>query len=20
VYDVWIDLWGQPFADEQVKG
>jgi hypothetical protein len=19
VYDVWVDLWGQPFADEQVK-
>jgi hypothetical protein len=19
LYDVWVDLWGQPFADEQVK-
>jgi hypothetical protein len=19
VYDVWVDLWGQPFADEQVR-
>ena len=19
VYDVWVDLWGQPFADDQVK-
>ena len=19
VYDVWVDLWGQPFADDQVR-
>jgi hypothetical protein len=19
VYDVWVDLWGQPFADQQVR-